>query len=243
MAIVKFLRNAYSSRFHFAVRLLKEAIQDAFTEFWGINSLDKRLADLMPYSNGYFVELGANDGRSQSNSLHFERRKKWKGVLVEPCPTAYMRCVMTRSNDTKVFCGCCVEPGKAGSLVPMEYFNLMSVVGDGSTKFYSRQNIDQLRLNQRGEPDLVYRFGSYASTLTAILGEAKAPSQIDFLSLDVEGAEMSVLEGLDFRIYSFDYILVETNQEAQVSALLARHGYRLFEKLASNDLLFKLEAA
>jgi len=238
---MNFLHNAYSSRFHFAARLLKEAVQDAFTSYWGINSLDRRLAELMPHARGYFVELGANDGRSQSNSLHFERQKKWRGVLIEPCPTAYMRCVMTRSKDTRIFCGCCVEPEKAGSLIPMEYFNLMSLLGDGSTKSYSNENLEKLRLNQGGEPDLAYRFGSYAYTLTEILEVAKAPNQIDFLSLDVEGAEISVLKGLDFRKFFFRYILVETSQETEVTALLSRHSYKPFERLTSKDLIFKLD--
>ena len=149
---------------------------------------------------------------------------------------------MTRSKNTKIFCGCCVEPNKKGALIPMEFFNLMSILGDGSTKFYSKQNLDQLKLNKGGEPDLSYRFGSYAYTLTELLQEAKAPSQIDFLSLDVEGAELSVLKGVDFEIYTFRYILAETSQEPEVTALLERHNYKLLERLTSNDLLFHLDA-
>ena len=238
---MKIVHNAYSSRFHFAARLLKEAIQDCLKTYWGINSLDRRLAELMPYSRGYFVELGANDGRSQSNSLHFERRKKWKGVLIEPCPTAYMRCKMTRSKDTQIFCGCCVEPANAGNLIPMEYFNLMSVQTDGTSKFSSDENIKELRLNKGGEPDLAYRFGSYSYTLTELLQNAKAPKQIDFLSLDVEGAEIAVLKGLNLSEYAFKYILVETCREQEVSQLLKKQNYSLFEKLTATDLLFRQE--
>jgi FkbM family methyltransferase len=240
---MKTLYNAYSSRFHFAARLVKEAIQDCFRDYWGINSLDRRLARLMPYSRGYFVELGANDGRSQSNSLHFERHKKWRGMLVEPCPTAYMRCVMTRSKNTSIYCGCCVEPEKAGGLIPMEYFNLMSVQTDGGSTFASEGNIEELRLNKGGEPDLAYRFGSYSYTLTQLLQQANAPMRIDFLSLDVEGAELSVIKGIDFNRYSFEYILIETSQAQAVSQLLEVHNYILFESLTKVDLLFRRREA
>lgn len=234
-----FLARAYDSRFHFAIRLIKEACQDQFRSYWGINSLDRRLAQLMPYRHGFFVELGANDGRSQSNSLHFERHKNWKGVLIEPCPTAYMRCLMTRSNRTKVFCGCCVEPDKQGSLVPMEYFNLMSVQTDGASDYGMQDHLRELRSNAGGEPDLAYKFGSYGYTLTALLEQAEAPSSIDFLSLDVEGAERSVLRGLDFNKYQFRFILVETRQQQAVASDLSAHGYRLKEQLAAADLLFE----
>ena len=240
---MKFLENAYTSRFHFAIRMIKEACQDQFRRYWGLNSLDRRLAQLMPYRHGFFVELGANDGRSQSNSLHFERHKNWKGVLIEPCPTAYMRCLITRSNRTKVFCGCCVEPGKEGLLVPMEYFNLMSVQTDGATDYGTPNNLRELRKNVGREPDFAYKFGSYGYTLTAFLEQAEAPSRIDFLSLDVEGAERSVLRGLDFNKYQFRFILVETRQQQAVASYLSAHGYRLKEHLTKEDLLFEHDPA
>lgn len=233
------LKNAYKSRFHFAIRLLKEAFQDLFTTYWGLNKIDVRMAALMPYRGGYFVELGANDGRTQSNTLHFERHKSWKGVLVEPCPTAYMRCLMTRSNAAKVFCGCCVESSKSGYLIPMEYFNLMTLQTDGATMASISDNIERLRLNQGGEPDLSYKFGSFSYTLTEILDTAEAPCRIDFLSLDVEGAELSVLNGIDFNKYRFKYILVETIDVSSVSKVLHAHGYSLRESITDHDFLYE----
>lgn len=145
---------------------------------------------------------------------------------------------MTRSKDTKVFCGCCVEPNKAGELIPKEYFNLMSILTDKSSKFFSKQNRKQLRLNKGGEPDLSYRFGSYAYTLTELLKAAMAPSRIDFLSLDVEGVELSVLKDIDFGIYTFKYILVETSQEPEVTEILQEHNQELYERIAGHGLLF-----
>jgi FkbM family methyltransferase len=235
------LKNQYKSRFHFAARLFKEAIQDLFTNYWGLNGLDARLAALMPYQGGYFVELGANDGRTQSNTLHFERHKSWKGVLIEPCPTAYMRCIMTRSKATQVFCGCCVHPSKAGHLIPMEYFNLMTVQVDGVTRASSKENIERLRLNQGGEPDLAYKFGSYSCTLADMLNIAKSPFFIDLLSLDVEGAEMAVIAGIDFSKYKFKFILVETLEEPVVSEALRPHGYILRECLTDHDFLYEFK--
>ena len=40
--------------------------------YFAINQLDKQLEQYVNYDNGFFVELGANDGISQSNSLYFE---------------------------------------------------------------------------------------------------------------------------------------------------------------------------
>ena len=41
-------------------------------EFVGIEGLDQKLARIITYKNGFFVELGANDGILYSNTLHFE---------------------------------------------------------------------------------------------------------------------------------------------------------------------------
>ena len=40
-------------------------------------------------NNGFFVEAGAWDGESFSNTLFFELKKNWTGLLVEPNPDAF----------------------------------------------------------------------------------------------------------------------------------------------------------
>ena len=231
-------RSRYPTRLGFALALLKDVFKDAFRRYWSLNRLDRRLAALMPYRHGYYVELGANDGRSQSNSLHFERHKGWRGLLVEPSPTAFQQCVMTRSAKNAIVCACCVEPDQAGSLVPLEFFNLMTTRVDINDDQDLTTILPKLRLNQGGEPDLAYRFGAEGRTLTSLLDEAGAPTLIDFLSLDVEGNELNVLKGLDFSKYAFKYLLIEVrNLQALIDFLLPR-GYGLFEQISSHDYLF-----
>ena len=44
---------------------------------FSLNQLDKKLEKFVNYNDGYYVELGANDGVSQSNSLYFETKRNW----------------------------------------------------------------------------------------------------------------------------------------------------------------------
>ena len=37
-------------------------------------------------SKGFFIEAGAGDGELLSNTLHFEMKHGWTGLLVEPNP-------------------------------------------------------------------------------------------------------------------------------------------------------------
>ena len=72
--------------------------------FYALNELDKKLLKYLDYDNGYFVELGANNGVNQSNTLHFELEKNWSGVLIEPTPHNYLECCKNRRPENHIFC-------------------------------------------------------------------------------------------------------------------------------------------
>ena len=82
------------------------------------------------------------------------------------------------------------------------------------------------------------RFGATARTLNSILNESNAPKKIDFLSLDVEGAELSVLDGVSFEEYEFRYILSECRDIKNLSKFLLKHKYELIDKLDDFNFLF-----
>ena len=71
--------------------------------YFAINQLDKQLEQFVNYDNGFFVELGANDGVSQSNSLYFEMNRNWRGVLIEPTPHNFLLCKEQRSKENHIF--------------------------------------------------------------------------------------------------------------------------------------------
>ena len=90
---------------------------------------------------------------------------------------------------------------------------------------------------------LRYNYFAKAQTLTEVLDDAKPTIPVDFLSLDIEGNEMSVLLGLDFTEYTPTWILVETRDHS-VTDFLFRQDYeiaRSFEVGTRKDVLFKRE--
>ena len=86
-----------------------------------------------------------------------------------------------------------------------------------------------------------FEFGAIAATLTELLDKANAPSIIDFLSLDVEGAEFDVLNGIDFSKYKFKYIIIEVRDFERINNFLTKHHYKFIEKLSELDYLFSSE--
>jgi len=82
-------------------------------------------------------------------------------------------------------------------------------------------------------------FGALAKPLNDLLVEANAPKNINFLSLDVEGAEIEVLKGINHDEFRFEYICIECRDEQKIILYLKHIGYEFVEKLSIHDYLFK----
>lgn len=161
--------------------------------YHSLNGLDRKIEKYLPYENGYYVELGANDGKTQSNTLFFEKQKKWSGILIEPSPNNYLKCRINRSNKNHIFCNACVSFDYKEKFVEIAYSNLMS-----SSIGLESDIPDPISFAHSGEIFLdksenIFTFGAVARPLNELLLRSGAPKIIDLLSLDVEGAEIEVL--------------------------------------------------
>jgi FkbM family methyltransferase len=231
---------------HFLKQICPPILLDYFkkivyheNKYTGLAELDKKIEKYLGYENGYFVELGANDGVSQSNTYYFEKYKAWSGVLVEPTPHNYLKCLANRSPKTMKFCNACVSFDYSEKFVEIAFANLMSssinLESDLSDPFAHAKSGEQF-LNKT---DRVFTFGAVAKTLNQILIDAGAPRVIDLLSLDVEGSEIEVLKGINHETFRFKYICVECRNSEKMNFYLNSHGYQLVEKLSHHDYLYK----
>jgi FkbM family methyltransferase len=205
---------------------------------FGLNLLDLKLSEWLDYRNGYYVELGANDGNSQSNTKLLELFRDWNGILIEPSPRKFIELTKNRSKRNAFFNCACVSFEYPDSSIDLLYSNLMTVALSGKSDIK-----DRLAHAQSGKPLLKkednYRFTANARTLQSLLDEAGAPASIDLLSLDVEGSELEVLNGVDFSRNHFKYVLVETRSIEEMTKFLESHKYACVAKLSHHDYLFK----
>lgn len=202
------------------------------------SKLDRKVLEYVSREGGYFIELGANDGLSQSNTMLLEEKFGWRGLLIEAIPHKYFECRKNRSKNNDYCFAAVVDDSFSEKFVELRYGNLMTIPETSQLDKDEHISIGS-RFLINGEETIV--FGAPARTLTSILDEVGAPSKIDLFSLDVEGGELSVLKGIDFDRYSFDFILLETFELAEIEDFLSAFGYALIEKYTGHDYLFRLE--
>jgi FkbM family methyltransferase len=206
--------------------------------YWGLHELDRQIEKYLDFDDGYFVELGANDGCFQSNTLHYEKFRGWHGVLIEPSPDRCQHCRDNRSPRDHVVNAACVSFGYSGQTVELIYSNAMSVSLNVETDIGDPAAHAELGRQFLGPDETVFNFQAPARTLNSILKESDAPTCIDLLSLDVEGAEIEVLKGVDHAAFRFRYMLIECRDIARLSDYLEPLGYRLIEKFNEHDYMF-----
>ena len=196
----------------------------------GLRGLDKKVFGYLPTEPGVFLEIGANDGFSQSNTYYLERVLGWHGVLIEAVPSLFRSCRKLRKRSV-TFNRACVGPDGPAQ-IDIALLGLMSVA---------------LGLQDSGEESgrLGHRPPKTITVPTATLSELidqSGTSSIDFMSVDVEGAELAVLSGLDLGRHAPGYLLVETKHPDRVAELLGGQ-MEYVEALSEHDFLYRRQTA
>lgn len=181
---------------------------------------DLWVLEMLEYKcDGFFIELGAYDGEIASDTYMLEKGFGWDGVCIEPS-NAYNNLVKIRS------CKCMRElVGEDGVEYPFVSHNRKSSVSVG---------IEDMNAKVRSKKNKAVNI--IARSLTSILDEIKAPRIIDYLALDVEGFELTVLENIDFDKYQFRVMTVERRATAdRVIAFLKDRGYEFIKRFKDDN--------
>lgn len=203
----------------FSVDKLKKSKAQIFQDLFVLYFLNEK-------RNGFFVEFGATNGISLSNTFLLEKEYSWKGILAEPAKIWHHDLHKNRSCiiDTK-----CVWSDSTTRL----NFN-ESETGELSQidLFLDNDFISSTR-------NISSSYKVSAISLNELLEIHNAPLDVDYLSIDTEGSEYEILQAFNFNKFNIKIITVEHNFSENrdlIFNLLSSNGYkRVFERISLFD--------
>lgn len=163
-------------------------------------------------TNGKLLDIGANDGKTFSNSLYLIENG-WEGLLLEPSPTAFEKLVnLHGAENPRVF-----------------LYNLGIANESGRLKFYdsgshlpSRTDIALFSSAKKEEINrcqTVNFFETEADFLTFKDFETQHLLPIDnfdFISIDAEGYDLDILKQINLAKYGVKCVCIEWNSKKNV---------------------------
>jgi len=169
----------------------------------------------------FFVDLASNDAAYLSNTLLLEQNN-WRGLCLEPNPIYWYRLASYRTCS---IIGAMVggEPDEDGTEVDVTLPR--QNIRDGTSGGIIGDDMD----NKKKDGDLNQEKRNLVS-ISTVFEAYRAPKIIDYLSLDVEGAETLVMEHFDWDRYKFKFLTVERPKD-NLRDMFLKNGYKEVKKI------------
>jgi FkbM family methyltransferase len=184
--------------------------------------------------NGFFLEIGADDGIDKSNTLYFEK-KGWRGICVEPSPKRFQ---LLRENRNCICENFAIsnKPGEVKFLDIQGWGKGLSGIVENYNEQHKKRIQAELQNPQnKGRETIKVK----AEKMSALLDKHNIKN-VDFCSIDVEGSELDVLKSIDFSRTRIKIIMVENNyNDNDIKEFLTYKGYKLFKRIEIDDIYVK----
>jgi len=192
--------------------------------------------DQIKLPRGFFIEAGASDGETISNSLYFEIKYGWSGLLVEPNPDYHDALLSKRRNAW-------ILPHCLSTRATPEIVDFFADLALGG--IINKENGALPHGNSTSYDDLRRVIQVQCFPLYSVLKAIGNPL-INYFSLDIEGPEFQVLKTIPWELVNIDVLGIETKHagevfegsESKIIEFLNTVGYRKTKKTGC-DTFFK----
>lgn len=180
------------------------------------------------YKNGFFVDVGAHDGVTINNTLYFEKYNNWTGINVEPIKTVYDKLVANRPNNINLNCAVCNNDGETEFLCNVGYTEMIS----GIKNNFDPRHMQRLERENQQMGSTTEMITVNTKKLETIFSEHNI-THVNYLSIDVEGAEFEVIKSINFDKVFIDVIGFENNYDdtsIPIIEYLEKHNFMVIHK-------------
>lgn len=184
--------------------------------------------------NGYFIEIGANDGVRFSNTYFLEKNRGWKGICIEPHPTAFEK---LRKNRSATLINACIADSETES-------DYLQIEGYGEMLSGLINKYDERHV-KRIERDLKIHGGSQQTIkvpclrLDSILIQ-NGVTHVDYCSIDTEGGELDILKTVDLKTHDISCISVENNYyRKELKKFMKDLKYKMIGRVGADEFYKK----
>ena len=179
--------------------------------------------------NGFFVEIGAFDGIQGSNCYHFEKFLNWDGIALERSRIQFEK--LKKNRKCKILNEAVSHEIKEVEFVEViEGLTQMSGINDN---FYQR-NMKIITKNERSKTQSI--------NLKTITFEQAVPknTDIDYLSIDIEGGEMDLLNSINFNDNDIKVISLENNipAEQNFKDFFDSKNFVYFDRVGQDEIFY-----
>jgi FkbM family methyltransferase len=184
--------------------------------------------------NGFFVDIGAHDGKSCSNSLFFEENRNWKGICIEPGIPEFELLNMSRKS---ININACVSDydGDSEFFYIEGYSNMLS----GLSETYNKSHLNRINNEINSNGGKINKIIMPVFKLQTILDKYNIVD-IDYCSIDTEGSEFNIIKSIDFSKTNIKIFSIENNyKDSIIREYLESKGYYFYKKLSWDDIFIK----
>ena len=235
-----FIKNLFSyNLWHFLISNYQSFKFLLFKKYSARGDIDQSLMNIIRKKNGFYLEVGAYNGISESVSLRFEKELKWSGLLIEPNPLHFKYLKKNRSNNICLNFICLSKEYLKKKLY-IKNLNLMSHIVDDKNKIYFKDYPIE-RINLLAKEANLGNFKSYECKIEILenIFEKFNINIIDLAIIDVEGSELELLKGINFEKIKINYFCIESYNFEKLNQFMINKNYEFLKKLHREDYVFK----
>ena len=178
---------------------------------------------------GFFIEIGAYDGIEGSNCYHFEKLLNWEGIAIEPSNSQFKK--LKKNRNCKLF-----NNAMSNEIKEVEFIEVTEGLTQmsGINEKYYKKNFDFIFNDEKSKVQ------NYK--LKTITFEQVVPQNIDidYLSIDIEGGEMDLLNSIDFNKNIIKVISLENNIPAELNFknFFKNKKFVYFDRIGNDEIFY-----